>query len=392
MATITLDRITKRFGSTEVLHDISLSIPNGAFFSLLGPSGCGKSTLLRIVAGLERPSSGGVAFDGRPVGGQRPSARNVAMVFQSYALYPHLTARQNMALPLAMRRLTWVQRLIGLNRLLPSARRVNREIADQVARTAQVLDIAALLDRKPGQLSGGQKQRVAVGRALVRQPRAFLLDEPLSNLDAKLRVQMRAELVEVHRRFGVTMLYVTHDQVEAMTMSDRIAVMLNGRIAQCGAPETLYERPETLEVAQFVGTTPMTALTVPVDGDGRLGGPVRGLAVEPNPPGRRVTLGVRPEDAALVPPPDGHLTAALARQEYVGGGILAFARLADGAVMQVQVPAAEATATGAADGLLGIRLAAARVHLFDPLTGRRLPGRLRDAGAASAHPRIGVHG
>ena len=343
---------------------------------------------------MESPTAGTVGFDGRPVAGQRPSARNVAMVFQSYALYPHLTARHNMALPLAMRRLNWVQRLPGVNRLLPSARRINREIAEQVARTAQVLDITPLLDGKPSQLSGGQKQRVAVGRALVRQPRVFLLDEPLSNLDAKLRVQMRAELVEVHRRFGVTMIYVTHDQAEAMTMSDSIAVMLDGRIAQCGAPETLYDRPETLDVAQFVGTAPMNVLTVPVH-DGRLADPVRHAAVEPAPPGTRITLGIRPEDVTLTDAGQGHLAAIVERREYTGGGALAFTRLPDGTRIQVQVPAAQAGAIGDAGTALGLRLALARVHLFDPRTGQRLAARLRspeDSAPVRPAPLAGGHG
>ena len=263
-AGISLDGVTKSFGAVEVLRDVSLDIADGEFLTLLGPSGCGKSTLLRIIAGLERNDSGSISIGGRRVDALRARDRDIAMVFQSYALYPHMTVAGNIGLPLTMRRMNAWQRLPFIGRLLPGTRAARAGIAREVAEVAQSLDIGQLLDRKPGQLSGGQKQRVALGRAMVRHPAAFLLDEPLSNLDAKLRVQMRAELTELQRRLGVTMIYVTHDQAEAMTMSDRVAVMLAGKLQQVAPPRKLYDDPETLAVAEFVGSPKINV--IPVDG------------------------------------------------------------------------------------------------------------------------------
>ena len=218
MATISIEGVRKSFGPVEVLKDISLEIADGEFLTLLGPSGCGKSTLLRIVAGLERNDAGAIAIGGRRVDELPARDRDIAMVFQSYALYPHMTVAENIGLPLSMRRMNVWQRLPWLGSLLPGTAAARKTIARDVAEAAQALEIGPLLGRKPGQLSGGQKQRVALGRAMVRHPAAFLLDEPLSNLDAKLRVQMRTELTELQRRLGATMIYVTHDQAEAMTM------------------------------------------------------------------------------------------------------------------------------------------------------------------------------
>ena len=245
----------KRFGDTAVLDGIELDIAAGEFVTVLGPSGCGKSTLLRIIAGLETESSGTVTIDGTPMAGRAPSARDIAMVFQSYALYPHLTVAQNIAVPLRMRSLTPLQRLLGL---VPRAAR--EQMTAEVRRVAAVLRIESLLARRPAQLSGGQKQRVALARAMVRRPRVFLMDEPLSNLDAELRVHMRAEIAQLHRQIGATFIYVTHDQVEAMTMSDRVAVILGGRLQQVASPDLLYRDPDTLPVAQFVGTPRINVL------------------------------------------------------------------------------------------------------------------------------------
>ncbi len=264
MATIRLRNIAKSFGPVEVLRDVSLDIADGEFLTLLGPSGCGKSTLLRIVAGLERHDRGEVTIGARRVDALPARDRDIAMVFQSYALYPHMTVAENIGLPLAMRRMNAWQRLPGLGALLPGTRDARTGIAREVAEAARSLDILPLLARKPGQLSGGQKQRVALGRAMVRHPAAFLLDEPLSNLDAKLRVQMRSELTELQRRIGGTMIYVTHDQAEAMTMSDRVAVMLAGKLEQVAPPKKLYDDPETLAVAEFVGSPKINV--IPVEG------------------------------------------------------------------------------------------------------------------------------
>jgi len=262
VATISVDGVRKSFGTVEVLKDISLDIANGEFLTLLGPSGCGKSTLLRIVAGLERNDAGSIAIAGRRVDELPARDRDIAMVFQSYALYPHMTVAENIGLPLGMRRMNVWQRLPWLGALLPGTAAARKSIARDVAEAAAALDITPLLGRKPAQLSGGQKQRVALGRAMVRHPAAFLLDEPLSNLDAKLRVQMRAELTELQRRLGATMVYVTHDQAEAMTMSDRVAVMLGGKLQQVAPPRRLYDDPETLAVAEFVGSPKINVMPV----------------------------------------------------------------------------------------------------------------------------------
>ncbi|NVN85286.1 MAG: ABC transporter ATP-binding protein [Rhodopseudomonas sp.] len=260
MAAIELSAIRKSFDRTDVLKGIDLKIEPGEFISLVGPSGCGKSTLLRIIAGLETQTSGQVRIDGEAVDGVRPSARNLAMVFQSYALYPHLTVFDNIAVPLRMRRLSAAQRLPLLGRLIPSRHRTERGIREDVERVAALLEISPLLSRKPGQLSGGQRQRVAVGRAIVRQPKAFLFDEPLSNLDAKLRVHMRAEIAQLHRRLKTTFVYVTHDQAEAMTMSGRIAVMIDGHLVQVGKPADVYDNPRDIRVAEFVGSPKINVL------------------------------------------------------------------------------------------------------------------------------------
>ena len=251
--------IAKQFGTTSVLRGIDLDIRAGEFITILGPSGCGKSTLLRIIAGLEAQSAGTVAIDGLSMDGLPPDRRDIAMVFQSYALYPHLTVAENIAVPLRMRRLTRLQRLPG-GGVLPGVRRIGASIEEAVRSVAATLRLESLLDRKPAQLSGGQKQRVALARAMVRQPRAFLMDEPLSNLDAELRVHMRAEIAQLHRQLGATFIYVTHDQAEAMTMSDRVAVILEGELRQIASPGELYRDPDDLRVARFVGTPRINVL------------------------------------------------------------------------------------------------------------------------------------
>jgi multiple sugar transport system ATP-binding protein len=270
MAEIEIRALRKAFDSTEVLKGVDLTIEEGEFISLVGPSGCGKSTLLRIIAGLEPQSSGEILIDRASVDGVRPSARNLAMVFQSYALYPHLSVFDNIAVPLRMKRLSTLERAPLIGQLLPGRRRIERGIRADVERVAEQLEISSLLKRKPGQLSGGQRQRVAVGRAIVRQPRAFLFDEPLSNLDAKLRVHMRAEIAQLHRKLKTTFIYVTHDQAEAMTMSGRIAVMIGGELIQVGTPAAIYDDPHDIRVAEFVGTPKINSFPGKVRGDGRL--------------------------------------------------------------------------------------------------------------------------
>ncbi|MBZ9966577.1 ABC transporter ATP-binding protein [Mesorhizobium sp. B292B1B] len=296
MAAVEIKNLSKSFGTHKVLKDINLSINDGEFLTLVGPSGCGKSTLIRIIAGLEPQTSGSILVDGAPIDHLRPHERRIAMVFQSYALYPHMSVFNNMALPLTMTGLNLYERL-PLVRLLSSRRRkVMQEIGKQVRGIAAQLQIEPLLERKPAQLSGGQRQRVALGRAMVRQPAAFLMDEPLSNLDAKLRVHMRSELAELHQRLGATFVYVTHDQVEAMTMSSRVAMMEGGDILQLGTPDELYDRPANIQVAQFIGSPTINLVPATVGVGGRLellGKPLPiGTAL---PAGEKAMIGVRPE-------------------------------------------------------------------------------------------------
>ena len=293
MSGIRLAKVGKRFGDVVAVEELDLDIEAGEFVSILGPSGCGKSTLLRMLAGLEQPSNGTISIDGKVVDNLPPAERNIAMVFQTYALYPHMTVAGNIEYPLKKRR-------------VPRAER-----ARLVRKAAATLELEALLQRKPRELSGGQQQRVALGRALVRDPAVFLLDEPLSNLDAKLRAHMRAELIRLHRRIGRTMVYVTHDQLEAMTMSQRIAVLRDGRLQQFAPPRDIYARPGNDFVAGFVGTPSMNLLDGHLDGAGssrvfRCGDwsvPLGTLPLVEDSlaPDKRVRLGVRPEDILIQP-------------------------------------------------------------------------------------------
>jgi multiple sugar transport system ATP-binding protein len=299
MGEIRLDAVRKEFrGGVRAVDDVSLEIADGEFMVLVGPSGCGKSTLLRLIAGLEEASGGTISIGGRDVTDAAPRARDIAMVFQSYALYPHMTVRQNLGYGLKVRK-------------TPKA-----DAARRVAEVAKVLRLEELLDRRPGQLSGGQRQRVAMGRAVVREPAAFLMDEPLSNLDAKLRVSMRAELASLHARLGATTVYVTHDQVEAMTLGQRVAVMRDGRIQQVDTPQALYRRPQNLFVAAFIGSPAMNLVEATVDG-GRV---EFGAAAPPLTEGP-VILGIRPEsfeDATFADPALPQLDAEVAVLEDLG--------------------------------------------------------------------------
>jgi lactose/L-arabinose transport system ATP-binding protein len=284
MARVELKHVSKSFGSTEVIRDVSLSIEEGEFAVFVGPSGCGKSTLLRMIAGLEETSAGEIFIGGADVTDEEPADRGVAMVFQSYALYPHMTVADNMSFGLRMKH-------------CPKA-----EITDKVGRAAKILQLEDYLQRKPAQLSGGQRQRVAIGRAIVRAPKVFLFDEPLSNLDAELRVQMRVELAKLHRILGNTMIYVTHDQTEALTMADRIVVLRAGRIEQIGTPINLYQDPDNAFVGGFIGSPRMNFLSASVQEGGRLavGGTEMDSPVQTSlEPGKRLQLGLRPEHLDL---------------------------------------------------------------------------------------------
>jgi len=299
MAKIELKAVRKIFDSTEILKGIDLAIEDGEFIALIGPSGCGKSTLLRVIAGLEPQTSGEVRIGDVSVDGVRPSARNLAMVFQSYALYPHLTVFDNIAVPLRMRRHSALARTPLLGRLLPGRARTERGIREEVERVAAQLELSSLLRRKPGQLSGGQRQRVAVGRAIVRQPLGFLFDEPLSNLDAKLRVHMRTELAQLHRQLKATFVYVTHDQAEAMTMSSRIAVMIEGHIVQVGTPAEVYENPQDIRGAEFVGSPKINAMPGVIREDGGVEILGRPLGLSTSAPAGHCSVCVRPERMEL---------------------------------------------------------------------------------------------
>ncbi|MCA6116501.1 ABC transporter ATP-binding protein [Bradyrhizobium sp. WSM 1738] len=323
MAEIELRHIEKSYGETAVVKDVSLSIRDGEFLTLVGPSGCGKSTLLRIIAGLEAQDSGEVVVGGRCVDDKRPKERDVAMVFQSYALYPHFSVFDNLALPLRTRRLSFAQRLPFVGRAWPGRSDVENAIRAEIAETASMLDIAHLLHRKPGQLSGGQRQRVALGRAMVRHPAVFLMDEPLSNLDAKLRVQMRGEIMALHRRLGVTFVYVTHDQAEAMTMSDRVAVMTAGELLQVGQPEQLYRDPQDLRVAEMIGSPKINVVSC-ADWTSL------GASLPPGVHRSTTHLAFRPEAVGIAAPGDRRLSGIVSTVENLGSDIFLNVALADG--------------------------------------------------------------
>jgi multiple sugar transport system ATP-binding protein len=374
---VELQGIAKSFGTVPVLSGIDLDVADGEFLTLVGPSGCGKSTLIRIIAGLEPQSAGSVRIAGAPIDHLRPHERRVAMVFQSYALYPHMTVFGNIALPLTVQRLSLWERLPLVKHLSIRRRRILSEIAREVRAVAAQLRIEALLDRRPAKLSGGQRQRVALGRAMVRQPAVFLMDEPLSNLDAKLRVHMRTELAELHDRLGATFIYVTHDQVEAMTMSDRVAMMDEGRIVQFGTPAELYERPADVKVASFIGSPAINLLPARVGEGGTVELLGRKLPLDARlPAGSAVAIGVRPE---LIAPASGgeagsgqiSLPANLRRSENLGSEhILHFdvAGLGESAVVS-RVAAAAAPLSGA--GPVDLVFDAGTCHLFGP-DGRRI--------------------
>src|SRR5438067_12332357 len=300
MASVSFQNIEKSFGTTKVIHSLSFDIQDGEFMVLVGPSGCGKSTLLRMLAGLEEITAGTIAIDGRTVNDLDSKDRDIAMVFQSYALYPHMTVRDNMGFSLRLRKAD------------------KREIDARVARAAKILNLEPYLERYPRELSGGQRQRVAMGRAIVRDPKVFLFDEPLSSLDAKLRVAMRAEIKALHQRLQTTTVYVTHDQVEAMTMADRIAVMQDGKVEQIGSPLELYDRPNNLFVAQFIGSPAMNIVNGTLRrSNGRAyveasGGVQWPVFRAPGADGQAVMLGVRPE----------HLMISTASDDAVAGEII----------------------------------------------------------------------
>ena len=320
-ASLTLTDVRKSYGNLAVIHGVDLTIGEGEFVVFVGPSGCGKSTLLRMIAGLEDVTDGEVAIKGRDVTDLDPSERGIAMVFQSYALYPHMTIRDNLAFGLKM------------------SRTAAAEIDRRVAQASSILKIEHLMDRRPGQLSGGQRQRVAIGRAIVRKPDVFLFDEPLSNLDAELRVSMRIEIARLHRDLGNTMVYVTHDQTEAMTLADRIVILRDGRIEQVGTPRQVYEDPANTFVAGFIGSPRMNLLEAFwSDGGVRLGEarlsapPLAGVPTGETP----LTFGIRPEHIRIAADDEDGLSATVEFSEYLGGTCYVYCRLAQGQAVTLE--------------------------------------------------------
>jgi sn-glycerol 3-phosphate transport system ATP-binding protein len=350
MATVTLDGVRKSFGGREVVHGVSCDVADGELVVVVGPSGCGKSTLLRMVAGLETVSAGTVAIDGRIVNGVEPKDRDIAMVFQNYALYPHMSVYDNMAYGLRMRRMT------------------RREIRTRVDRAAAILQLDGLLQRKPRQLSGGQRQRVAMGRAIVRDPKVFLFDEPLSNLDAQLRVQMRVEIKRLQQELATTSLYVTHDQVEAMTLADRLIVMNAGNVDQIGRPLDLYESPATAFVAGFIGSPAMNLVAGQLNADVVVVGDVSlPLDATPGMSGTPVLVGLRPEHLDLAP--DGPLALRVELLERLGADTILHGRLASGVALTARTAANFAPSLG---DTARFAIRPEHIHLFDPDSGNRL--------------------
>ncbi len=354
MASINVVDVRKSYGAHEVIHSISLDIADGDFVVLVGPSGCGKSTLLRMIAGLESITSGIVKIGSRVVNKLAPKDRDIAMVFQNYALYPHKTVAENMGFGLKLRRTS------------------KSQIETRVRRAAEILDVVSLLDRYPRQLSGGQRQRVAMGRAIVRDPQVFLFDEPLSNLDAKLRVQMRAEIKELHQRLKTTTVYVTHDQIEAMTMADRIVVLRDGVVEQIGAPLDLYDRPTNLFVAGFIGSPAMNFLKGMIKVgdkprfmiDNSVSLPL--VSAPPGSDGRPAIYGIRPEHLTLGGP-DG-MPAEVSVLEPTGQETQVFAKLGEQKIVAVF----RQRMTAKPGETLPMTPDVASAHLFDEKTGARL--------------------
>jgi multiple sugar transport system ATP-binding protein len=363
LVNVVFDRVQKAFGTVVAIPDLNLEIASGEFVSLLGPSGCGKTTTLRMLAGLEHPTGGRILIGERPVNNVAPGERDIAMVFQSYALYPHMSVAQNIAYPLKKR---------GVPKSEHPAR---------IKAVADLLQLGPLLDRKPKQLSGGQQQRVALGRALVRDPKVFLLDEPLSNLDAKLRAHMRSELIELHRRLGKTMVYVTHDQLEAMTMSTRIAVMHAGELQQFGTPSEIYNRPVNTFVASFIGTPSMTLVDAELLADNGLKLKVGSLVFDipeallaARPAGTQpITLGIRPEAVTLG---SGEAIATVRLVEPTGHESIVTLDI-DGRAVIVRAPGDTTLRIGET---VHFDLRRDRLHFFDRASGKRLNSDLQVSG------------
>jgi len=352
MAKVHFRQVTKRYGDLEVIHGIDLDVADGEFIVIVGPSGCGKSTLLRMVAGLETITGGEISIGDRVVNALEPKDRDIAMVFQNYALYPHMSVYGNMAYGLKIR---------GMSKA---------DIDTRVKRAAEILELGPLLERKPRQLSGGQRQRVAMGRAIVREPAVFLFDEPLSNLDAKLRVQMRFEIQKLHRRLGTTSLYVTHDQVEAMTLAQLMVVMNAGRAEQIGTPMEVYQNPATVFVAGFIGSPAMNFIDGRSMDDGRIQLDGSGVLIVPKAPaaGKKITVGIRPEHLTPSKPSEANLVGSVEVIEALGADTLLHVAVA-GRTIIARLPAGTPAEVGEPIALAADR---DRIYMFDADTGARV--------------------
>jgi multiple sugar transport system ATP-binding protein len=390
MPTIRFNDVTKSYGDNAVIKKFSAEVPDNEFLVLLGPSGCGKSTMLRMIAGLTDITSGELEFDGKVVNSLEPKERDIAFVFQSYALYPHLSVRANIAFPLLMEKFKPYHHLPVVNALMRRRWLRDPEIDAKIRRVAEMMELTDYLDRRPRTLSGGQRQRVAVGRALIREPSVYLLDEPLSNLDAKLRAQMRAEISALHQRVAKSFVYVTHDQVEAMTMGTRIIVLNEGVVQQYGTPKEIYDRPSNTFVAKFIGSPPMNLIRCVLDGRAiRFSGDVTlqlpADCSSPAGPRREVMLGVRAEKVAIVPAAAADGTTLAARvivSEYLGAETNVAFKLGPHAeqigaspvterdALQARVPGELHLASGTE---CAVRLDLTDASFFDVDSGERLP-------------------
>ncbi|QEN85222.1 sn-glycerol-3-phosphate ABC transporter ATP-binding protein UgpC [Labrys sp. KNU-23] len=359
MSSVTLRGVIKRYGQLEVVHNIDLAIEEGEFVVLLGPSGCGKTTTLRMVAGLEDISQGEIEIAGRVVNSVAPKDRQIAMVFQNYALYPHMTVRQNMEFALKPQKLS------------------AQDVAARITEAVRILGLEALLDRRPSQLSGGQRQRVAMGRAMVRTPKVFLFDEPLSNLDAKLRTQVRLEIAKLHKRLGTTVLYVTHDQVEAMTLADKIVIMKDGHIAQVGSPEEVFAHPRNLFVATFIGSPAMNLIPAevqqangqPMLSAGPLGFPVPASIAARLKAGQKAVIGIRPSDIQVVPDGTPGHDASIEVTEYLGSEALLNLRIGEQELC-AQIPASSRPSSDRQS--IRVNFDPRHLHVFDATSGEAI--------------------
>ncbi len=355
---VVLEQLTKRFGDVAAVEELDLETRSGEFVALLGPSGCGKTTTLLMIAGIYRPTSGTIVFGDRRVDHLHPKDRGIGMVFQSYALYPHMTVAENIGFPLELRR---------------TVSKPERE--QRIREAAARVEVDELLDRRPAQLSGGQQQRVALARALVKRPNILLLDEPLSNLDARLRHEMRGEIKRLQKEVGITSIFVTHDQLEALTMADRVAVMRNGRLQAYATPDELYARPRNRFVAEFIGTPPMNFFPAELGArNGSVVARAEGIEVEltraqlPRGEARQATMGVRPEHLAIVPPADGNVTGEVYVVEPMGREQIVDVQVGERRLRVIAPPGF----VGRIGDRVGLRVAPERLHLFDPTSGERL--------------------